>query len=165
MNGKIKIAMVLGTLLVLIIGVSCITGETFSHNDAQHYKHHSKNVDKITNSSFEKVSALKETPAESHTVKKAVSKKSTKTVTKSNSVATKKSTKKVKSQDKTEKKVKVSDAKKDSERAEDKTVNGWNPKDHEVSREDLGDGMQRVTYDDGYNRVVDEDGNVLSYGY
>lgn len=170
MNGKIKIAMVLGTLLVLIIGVSCITGETFTHNDAQHYKHHSATVEKINNSSFEKVSVTKETPADSHTVKKTVAKKNTKTVTKSNSVATKKSVKKVKTQDKTEKKVaekkvNVSDAKKDSVRAEDKTVNGWNPKDHEVSREDLGDGMQRVTYDDGYHRVVDEDGNVLSYGY
>ena len=41
MNGRIKIAMVLGTLIILIIGVSCITGENFTHNDAQHYKHNS----------------------------------------------------------------------------------------------------------------------------
>lgn len=45
------------------------------------------------------------------------------------------------------------------------TSDGWNPKEHEVSREDLEEGMQRVEYDDGYHRVVDSDGNVLSYGY
>ena len=53
-----------------------------------------------------------------------------------------------------------------SVREEDKvTSDGWNPKEHEVSREPLEDGNERVTYDDGYSRVVDKDGNILSYGY
>ena len=44
-------------------------------------------------------------------------------------------------------------------------IDGWDPKEHEVSREDLGDGTYRITYDDGYFRIVDEDGNILTYGY
>ena len=47
----------------------------------------------------------------------------------------------------------------------DDIINGWDPSEHEVSREDLGDGTQRITYDDGYFRIVDEDGNILTYGY
>ena len=47
----------------------------------------------------------------------------------------------------------------------DDVINGWDPSEHEVSREDLGDGTERITYDDGYFRIVDEDGNILSYGY
>ena len=45
------------------------------------------------------------------------------------------------------------------------TQDGWNPKEHEVSREELDDGNERVFYDDGYSRIVDKDGNILSYGY
>ena len=57
-------------------------------------------------------------------------------------------------------------AQKSSGRQEDQiTSDGWDPKEHEVSREDLGEGNSRVTYDDGYHRVVDSDGNVLRYGY
>ena len=97
MNGRIKIAMVLGTLIILIIGVSCITGETFTHNDAQHYKHNSISVDKINNSSFEKVSVEKTVPADSQSIKKAGVEQSSKTVTKSNAVATQGSNKNVKS--------------------------------------------------------------------
>ena len=44
-------------------------------------------------------------------------------------------------------------------------INGWDPSEHEVSREDLGDGTVRITYDDGYFRIVDKDGNILTYGY
>ena len=47
----------------------------------------------------------------------------------------------------------------------DDVINGWDPSEHEVSREDLGDGTVRITYDDGYFRIVDEDGNILTYGY
>ncbi|AMK16146.1 carboxypeptidase-like regulatory domain-containing protein [Methanobrevibacter olleyae] len=47
----------------------------------------------------------------------------------------------------------------------DDVINGWNPSEHEVSREDLGDGNQRIIYDDGYFRIVDSDGNILTYGY
>lgn len=57
-------------------------------------------------------------------------------------------------------------AKKTTEREEDKvTPDGWNPKEHEVSREDLGDGNQKVRYDDGYMRVVNKKGDVLTYGF
>lgn len=53
-----------------------------------------------------------------------------------------------------------------SEREEDQvTPDGWDPKEHEVSREKLDDGYERVNYDDGYMRVVDKDGNIVSYGY
>lgn len=196
MNGRIKIAMVLGTLIILIIGVSCITGEVFTNNDAQHYKHQSTTVDKIDNSSFEKVSVEKIAPADSSSVKKGDVEQSSKNLTQSNAVSTQNSSKNAKSQDvsvkngtvkngtmknETVKKVAVknetiknesvkkvdekSDVKKDTIREEDKIINGWNPKDHEVSREDIGDGLQRVTYDDGYYRIVDQDGNIISYGY
>ena len=47
----------------------------------------------------------------------------------------------------------------------DDVINGWDPSEHEVSREDLGDGTTRITYDDGYFRIVNEDGNILTYGY
>lgn len=53
-----------------------------------------------------------------------------------------------------------------SEREEDQvTPDGWDPKEHEVSREKLDDGYERVNYDDSYMRVVDKDGNIVSYGY
>lgn len=47
----------------------------------------------------------------------------------------------------------------------DDVIDGWDPSEHEVSREYLGEGEYRVNYDDGYSRVIDSDGNVLSYGY
>ena len=47
----------------------------------------------------------------------------------------------------------------------DYVIDGLDPKEHEVSREALGDGTYRITYDDGYFRIVDEDGNILTYGY
>ncbi|MBO7719398.1 MAG: hypothetical protein J6S29_04505 [Methanosphaera sp.] len=54
-----------------------------------------------------------------------------------------------------------------SEREEDKiTQDGWNPKQHETSREDMGDGYEKVHYDDGYFRVVDkQSGKIETYGY
>lgn len=45
------------------------------------------------------------------------------------------------------------------------TADGWNPNEHEVSREDMGDGNQKIHYDDGYFRLVDENGYVITYGY
>lgn len=52
------------------------------------------------------------------------------------------------------------------EREEDKiTADGWNPKEHEVSREKLDNNLERVYYDDGYKRVVDKKGNIKSYGF
>ena len=54
----------------------------------------------------------------------------------------------------------------DDVREEDQiTSDGWNPKEHEVSREQLDDGNERVNYDDGYFRIVDKDGNIITYGY
>lgn len=47
----------------------------------------------------------------------------------------------------------------------DEVIDGWDPTEHEVSREDVGDGNQRVYYDDGYSRLIDKEGNILSYGY
>ena len=45
------------------------------------------------------------------------------------------------------------------------TSDGWNPKDHEVGRDRLNDGSQRIRYDDGYFRIVDKNGYVITYGY
>ena len=47
----------------------------------------------------------------------------------------------------------------------DITPDGSNPREHEVSREPIGDANERVKYDDGYMRVVDKDGNVISHGF
>ena len=53
-----------------------------------------------------------------------------------------------------------------SVRQEDKvTPDGWNPREHEVSREPAGEGYERVRYDDDYFRIVDGDGNIVTYGY
>ena len=52
-----------------------------------------------------------------------------------------------------------------SEHKVDDVIDGWDPSEHEVSREALGDGTYRISYDDGYFRIVDEDGNILTYGY
>lgn len=53
----------------------------------------------------------------------------------------------------------------DDEREDEQVIDGWDPKEHEVYREDMGDGYEKVHYDDGYFRVVDDRGNVESYGY
>ncbi len=53
----------------------------------------------------------------------------------------------------------------DSEREDEQVIDGWDPKEHEVSREKMDDGYERVDYDDGYYRIVDKKGNVESYGY
>lgn len=45
------------------------------------------------------------------------------------------------------------------------TPDGWNPGEHEVSRRSVGDGRERVNYDDGYFRVVDQDGNIITHGW
>ena len=47
----------------------------------------------------------------------------------------------------------------------DITPDGWNPREHEVSREPAENGNERVKYDDGYVRIVDKDGNVISHWY
>lgn len=45
------------------------------------------------------------------------------------------------------------------------TSDGWNPSEHEVSRKTLDDGNQEIHYDDGYYRLVDSNGYVITYGY
>ncbi|MBE6498636.1 MAG: carboxypeptidase regulatory-like domain-containing protein [Methanobrevibacter sp.] len=45
------------------------------------------------------------------------------------------------------------------------TNDGWNPREHEVSRKNMADGSQEIRYDDGYYRLVDENGYVITYGY
>ena len=62
----------------------------------------------------------------------------------------------------------ASNSKKDDYKTDNKVddaINGWDPTEHEISHEDLGDGTTRITYDDGYFRIVDKDGNILTYGY
>lgn len=45
------------------------------------------------------------------------------------------------------------------------TPDGWNPGEHEVSREKVNNGHERVYYDDGYFRVVDSEGNIITHGW
>ena len=45
------------------------------------------------------------------------------------------------------------------------TPDGWNPGEHEIGRRSIGNGLERVGYDDGYFRVVDQDGNIVTHGW
>ena len=45
------------------------------------------------------------------------------------------------------------------------TASGWNPQEHETYRENNPDGTHTIHYDDGYFRIVDENGYVITYGY
>ena len=45
------------------------------------------------------------------------------------------------------------------------TSDGWNPREHETYRENMPDGSQKIHYDDGYFRIVDKNGYVITYGY
>ena len=45
------------------------------------------------------------------------------------------------------------------------TSDGWNPKEHETYRESIGGGREKIHYDDGYFTIVDENGDVITYGY
>lgn len=51
------------------------------------------------------------------------------------------------------------------EREDEQVIDGWDPKEHEVSREKLDDDLEKVHYDDDYFRIVDSNGKVVSYGY
>ncbi len=51
------------------------------------------------------------------------------------------------------------------EREDEQVIDGWDPKEHEVSRERVDDNMEKVYYDDDYYRFVDDNGKVVSYGY
>ena len=47
----------------------------------------------------------------------------------------------------------------------DVLADGWDPTQHEVSRENLSDGTHKIHYDDGYFRICDDHGYVISWGY
>jgi len=57
-----------------------------------------------------------------------------------------------------------SDDDKEELREDEKVIDGWDPKEHEVSRESMEDGYEKVHYDDGYFRIVDDKGKIQSYG-
>lgn len=48
---------------------------------------------------------------------------------------------------------------------ESEIINGWNPHEHETYRESMSDGNVKIHYDDGYFRLVDRNGYVITYGY
>ena len=152
-----KIALIFITLFILIVGISCASAASVSqtgHGGSLKVKDCHGNV-KINHASkvpVKKVAAKK-------TVKKTA-KKSTKKSTVKKAV-TKKSTKKVAAK----KTAKKSTVNRKSPYKLNTIINGWNPKKHEVSRQNLGGGISLIKYDDGYHRVVDAKGNILSYGY
>ena len=47
----------------------------------------------------------------------------------------------------------------------DEVINGWNPSEHEVSRNYLPNGDIEVFYDDDYFRIADSMGYVITYGF
>ena len=157
-----KIALIFITLFILIVGISCASAASVSqtgHGASLKVKDCHGNV-KINHASkvpVKKVAAKK-------TAKKATAKKTAKKSTKKSTVkkaVAKKSTKKVAAK-KTAKKTTVN---RKSPYKANTIINGWNPKKHEVSRQNLGGGISLIKYDDGYHRVVDAKGNILSYGY
>lgn len=52
-------------------------------------------------------------------------------------------------------------AKHESENGND----GWVPSEHEVSRESMDDDSYKINYDDGYFRICDSNGYIITYGY
>ena len=60
---------------------------------------------------------------------------------------------------------KTETVKEDSAREDEEVIDGWDPKEHEVYRESMDDGYEKVHYDDGYFRIVDKKGNIETYGY
>ncbi len=146
-----RIALISITLLILIIGISCASAATVDHSvNGTLKKENGCSAVKLNSSSLKTISknvTVKDNTKKSsnNIVKFNSTKKSTSNIVKSNS------TKKV-------------DAKK-TVRPCDKVINGWDPKKHQVSSESIGDGLYRITYDDGYYRIVDSEGNILSYGY
>lgn len=45
------------------------------------------------------------------------------------------------------------------------TASGWDPSEHETYRENNPDGTHTIHYDDGYFRIVDSNGYVITYGF
>ena len=157
MNKIGKIALISFCLLILTIGISCASAASVNHStaDSLHVKNQQTSVKIDQNSKNLKETAKKTDSSKKISAQKTSSKKTTinkktsaKQTTTKKTVATKKTT-----------------AKKTSVKPVDKIINGWNPKDHEVSRKSLGNGHYRVNYDDGYFRIIDANGNILSYGY
>lgn len=155
MDGTKKIVLVSMTLLILICGLSFATAVNFNHNDSQHI-HKTTVAQKKVDCSTLKSDSSKTTNVRKSTVKSVKSNNSDTEDLKSDEVETGDCDN-------------ASSISKGSYKVEDRkvedVVNGWDPSEHEVSREDLGDGMERVTYDDGYFRIIDSDGYVVTYGY
>ena len=167
-----KIALIFVTLFILIVGISCASAAAVNHGTGSTIKKdYQGSLIKTSNSAVKDISkkatvkkAAKKTTKKAKTTKKVTKKAAKKTAKKTVKKATvKKATKKVtkKAAKKTTKKV----ATKTTVRAVDKVINGWNPKEHQVSKQSLGGGLYRVNYDDGYHRIIDSKGNILSYGY
>ena len=149
------------TLFVLIIGISCASAATVNHGTGSTFK-------KDYQGSFVKNAH----PAVKSVSKKAAVKKVTKKSKKSKKVKSskkaKKVTKKAKVSKKTAKKAKKVTKKANKKipsREADRIINGWDPKKHQVSCTSLGEGLFRVVYDDGYHRIIDSHGKILTYGY
>lgn len=47
----------------------------------------------------------------------------------------------------------------------DEVINGWNPSEHEISRNYLPNGYIEVFYDDDYFRLADSMGYVITSGF
>ena len=169
------------TLFILIIGIGCASAADLSQSstDSKDSKGMVSKVDSTKSLSTKKAAVEKVSSKKTDTKKvskKAVAKK----VSSKKDAVKKTNVKKAAAKKTTSKKVskkaaaeKVSSKKTDTKKVSskntvkpvDKVIRGWNPKDHEVSRKSLGGGLTRITYDDGYFRVVDGSGNILSYGF
>ena len=132
-----KIILISITLLIFVIGVSCASAASVDTGTGGHLKVKDHKTVKLSKkSSVKKLS-----------VKKSAKKSTKKTAVKKSKKASKKTI--------TFK----------SEKEINKIINGWDPKKHEVSRKDLGNGFYRISYDDGYFRLVNKDGKIITYGY
>lgn len=130
-----KIILVSITLLIFIIGVSCASAAGVSQSADSHLKV------KDYQGSVKKVSSSVATKKIAKKTTKKLTNKTSKKAT-SKSVLSKKASQKV-----------------------NKVQNGWNPVKHEVSCKKMGKGLYKITYDDGYFRIVNSNGKILSYGY
>ena len=150
------------TLFILIIGIGCASAADLSQSstDSKDSKGMVSKVDSTKSLSTKKAAVEKVSSKKTDTKKvskKAVAKK----VSSKKDAVKKTNVKKAAAKKTTSKKV----SSKNTVKPVDKVIRGWNPKDHEVSRKSLGGGLTRITYDDGYFRVVDGSGNILSYGF
>ena len=136
MNMK-KILLISITLIILVIGISCASAASVGTGTGSHLKTKDSHTLKITKKSTSKKLAVKKVSKKA--TKKTAIRKSRKKANKTTSL--------------------------NSNKKVNKVINGWNPKDHEVSRQSIGNGLIKIKYDDGYYRIVNKAGNIISYGY